>query len=280
MVCDPDMHGENIGVMIVDDQDEQSLDSLDNKNKKECKKAVFAKIDHGRSGTSYFTSANYALHKLAETFDPRGFNYIGLITLNIEEFKKAIDELLNISEEEIEEIIDKRVFTLERLGLDLTELEFRSNTDDQCASCQFDTFDDLKKYYVKNFAQQRNIMRDISNRLGVIAKIKVSDDPQLQEIWRNHDWLWHIRGNDPLEWFLYNDSGRQIANLNPDLLDELIAKNGGMLPPAPTSSEWFLYNDSNEQTTSPNPNLLNELIAKNGGILPPEPTSSIPLIYL
>lgn len=184
---DPDIHDENIGIMIEDG------------------KKVFAKIDHGRSATRFFTSAEDVLIALFGFYYGEHEFYMNL---SIDKFKEAIDQIiLTLSDDNLEKVIDNRLFNLERLGLDIHEIEFvffASSHSGKPEIKTFDTFEALKLNYVERYKQQMEVMKEVSARLEVISKIKYSNDASKQQEWKDGGWLLAIKGDDPLEWFAQN----------------------------------------------------------------------------
>lgn len=184
---DPDIHEENIGIMIEDG------------------KKVFAKIDHGRSATRFFTSAEDALTALFGFYYGEHEFYMNL---SIDKFKEAIDQIiLTFSDDNLERVIDNRLFNLERLGLDIHGVEFLffANSGRNGPEIKtFDTFAALKANYIEQYKQQMEVMKEVSARLELVSKIKYSSDASKQQEWKDGGWILAIKGDDPLEWFAQN----------------------------------------------------------------------------
>ena len=82
MAGEYDFHHENIGIMDVGDNN-----------------YVFAKIDHGWSCSLLFTDPNKMLQSLGNAYVERGYSQY--INFDIDKFMDAIEEIIQISEDEI-----------------------------------------------------------------------------------------------------------------------------------------------------------------------------------
>lgn len=227
-----DMHGSNIGVM------------------QEKGKNVFAKIDHGLSVTQWYADVKTPLEWLSKCLQE---DLEELISLNINLFKEAIDQaLMNLSRDELRNIIGNRIDELKKSGIEIDKLGFYSwgsnqttvyfsvdsvklksgevamlgnKTNDELTEEERKLkhnafYDKLEERYVAMLENQMKVMDDISKRLDIIARIKVSDNPKKQLEWINGNWLVSIKGDDPLDWLL-NNQDPNIKLLNADLIEEL-----------------------------------------------------------
>jgi len=181
-------------------------------------KLVLAKIDHGFTATKVFKDAAEALTFLADTY--KRFEYYDVLRLNVSELKKAAEEIISISDSEIETLIKARVYELKRSGFDIANYRispdyvkgvfFTPTLPDRI----FTTFEELEEYYVNYYKQQINVMRQVRDRLDIIAHI---DGMPIG--WKNGRWLQDIKGDDPIAWTVQH--GKLIEGKNPVVWAEL-----------------------------------------------------------
>ncbi|MFI4984247.1 MAG: tetratricopeptide repeat protein [Rickettsiales bacterium] len=175
-----------------------------------------AKIDHGNSANRFFTDPNIMLHYLANTFDVQ--KYYKIFNLEAKSLKEAINSVVQITNGEIETLINARTYQLKRAGVEINNLSFgiwknSAIYDTNIAHPtihHFGDFNDLAKFLSNSFQAQRNTMVQLSEKLDVISRIVL---PSVQENVKFHqgEWLQKIGGFDPTNWAAVN--GYQITPL-------------------------------------------------------------------
>lgn len=165
-----DYHAGNLGVVskIGDDRKKHN---------------IVVKIDHGRSAMVVSQNEDALISNMIIGLALYGF---GNIPFDVKAFKVAIDEMIKISDEEIENIISSRFDILRKSGFKfagttfMTMLEtFANQTEGRYWKPQLYTVEDdnpesidkLKKQYIDNFKNQKQVMAKLSLRLDLMAKI-------------------------------------------------------------------------------------------------------------
>jgi hypothetical protein len=178
-----DYHGENLGV-------------VDNK---------VVKIDHGRSGMDLFPNEASLRASLARNINLFGY---GNIPLKMGALRASVNEIAKISEDEIAQIVASRIDALKKSGFTLEKEIICYDGSNQKVIHTINSYQDLEKFYVKYYKQQKQTLIDFGESLDIVSKIEYSTDPAKQEQWQNGQWLQDIMGHNPLKWAAFN--GRKI----------------------------------------------------------------------
>jgi uncharacterized protein len=192
---DGDYHGGNLGVV--------------NQNGK----PSIVKIDHGRA--HYFSSNENRLraevcHRLNR------YDYHGL-EFDIRKLKESVDQIINISDEEIENLVKKNSYELKKLGVKLDDsLEFYENSNNtqmmasksgNLSTEQDNRYANMEQNYIRLYKAQKQTFIKLSKNLDIIMKI---DMPQE---WKKRDWIHEVKGEDPIDWAINNQ--KTIQGIEP-----------------------------------------------------------------
>jgi hypothetical protein len=218
-----DAHGENLGV-------------VGNK---------VVKIDHGRSGMSFVTDEKAFMNILEASLGEYDYEDI---PINVGKLKDSVNEILQISEDEIEKIVASRIDNLKKSGFKLEKtITYFSDGDPNPKVQAINSYEELEKFYVDQYKQQQQALQKFSNTLDIISKIECSIDPAQQKDWQNGQWLQDIGEQDPIVWAIENNKNiegkvpliwavennkliegkkpveylREVEASNPDLFEEL-----------------------------------------------------------
>lgn len=185
MLGESDINPNNIGVMIENDV------------------SVYAKIDHGMSAVSFFTSPKTALLSLIANF--KRHKYTDIIPLNLTILGEAIDQICCISDDEIKELVLVKVLLLQQMKIDIKKLFLYESVDlnQKSSQIQFDNFEALANHFAEAFIKQLMIMKAISKQISVITAIDVDSNEKKE--WANGKWLQRINAEEPITWAIKNN---------------------------------------------------------------------------
>ncbi|MDF3047810.1 MAG: hypothetical protein K0R73_928 [Candidatus Midichloriaceae bacterium] len=214
---DGDYHNQNLGVV-----------SKDGKN-------IVVKIDHGKAGMISYESTYHLFERLKQELI--GFGY-SKIPFKITEFKRAIDEMVKISDDEIEAMIDSRIDKLVKAGFKFENTKFISMSgakldpsphvfnggrrDDKDATVEIKNsrdIDKLKKFYLQKFKKNRDLLKEVSIKLEWMSKIEIPEDQ------RSNNLLIQIGGEDPLVYAAkkgFKVDGKDAQEFLPDLMKKQV----------------------------------------------------------
>jgi hypothetical protein len=183
-----DYHGENLGV-------------VDNK---------VVKIDHGRSGMDLFSSEVALRASLSKHINIFGYEKL---PLNIEVLQESVNEISQISSDEIEKIVASRIDALKKSGFILEKEIHYYDGVNQKTTKKIESYKDLEEFYVSYYKQQQQTLKDFGETLDFVSKIEFSTDPAKQKQWQNGQWLQDLRGHTPLKLAVFH--GCKIEGKDP-----------------------------------------------------------------
>jgi hypothetical protein len=197
-----DFKSDNIGVMEVS---EQNADTT---------KKVFAKIDHGFSFCLGYTDPVKCMENFFSDYDR--YSYSKFINVDVSKFKEAIDQILQVSDGEIERLIVANIEKLKNTPGSIKEIRFQYFDDeniDSSKTVRFENFDEVATHYVNITKKQKQAMQGISHILNIIEHI----DPVTEE-WKKRGWLTEKVWLNPVEWAIKNN--KEIAGQDPNIFKD------------------------------------------------------------
>ncbi|MFI4955096.1 MAG: hypothetical protein ACHP9Y_04195, partial [Gammaproteobacteria bacterium] len=160
------------------------------------------------------------------------YKYENTLLIDCHKFKAAVDEVLSVSELEVETFIKAGIYKLHKLGFDITNLHFHYWVNDTIHDHEFSPpryheFSSLiayEDYLLDRMREQRKVFEKLRERLDIISKIDVKDSAFLAGKWlkligRADPIEWAIRhkyliaANDPIVWAI--DNNKLINGFNP-----------------------------------------------------------------
>lgn len=142
-----DYHGDNIG-------------TINNR--------LAAKIDHGMGATNFYTDESALRKDIHNKFSE--FLY-QKIPFNIEKFIIAINQMLCISDETIQEIINSRITNLENAGFVLANFSTYAVLNRKTSRHTFASASDLKAFYIEALIAQKYTMQSLIMSLTIFKDI-------------------------------------------------------------------------------------------------------------
>lgn len=143
---------------------------------------IVNKIDHGRSATTFFSSAKEMHRALQERLNLFGYENI---PMNIISLKNAIDEGLKISEDEIKNLIQARLANLDHIGFDFKNLNLNIYIDNKTIHYKTQTWEERANLYIKLLLAHRKIMEQYSNVLAAA----IAQQNAIVSTWENKRWM-------------------------------------------------------------------------------------------
>jgi hypothetical protein len=204
-----DYHASNIGVLIGEGGRYEAV-----------------KIDHGRSAMYQYSNEQSLIKTLAANF--KEFSY-STMPFNIEKFKEAMKDVTKISEDEISNIVQDRVYQLQKANFKVDDINFSKYignkkeiyiTKTKKPNVRNKTplkslYDDLAKYFEGTLKANLAASKELVKSLEVISKID-KDPRQTDQDYQNFKdkgWLQVIGYEDPVVWARLN--GRKIEGKDP-----------------------------------------------------------------
>jgi hypothetical protein len=187
-----DYHGENLGV-------------VDNK---------VVKIDHGQSGMRFFNNEVALRRSLQNSIYRYGYTKIPLST---EALRNSINEISQISSDEIEKIVASRIDNLKKSGFKLEDNIVYVDGNGREITKRIDSYADLEEFYVTQYKQQQQVLQNFSNTIDIISRIEYSKDPAQQKKWQSGQWIQDIGAEDPVKWAIRNNCKIEGIDLTPQI---------------------------------------------------------------
>lgn len=183
-------------------------------------KLIAAKIDHGRSGLVYYTSVTNCM-TLCPFFDIGAYGIWMLTSVDAGKLKEALDQVLSVSDEEIDSIVSARINELEHSGIDISSIVYPCIVDEkhiQKHHCLDQ--DDLRNYCINFLKHQRSIMTEFSEKLYIVSVMSSKNDEDVAESlrWRTYSWRGAIgSGKDLIDWA--RENGRTLRGTDGRQMD-------------------------------------------------------------
>jgi hypothetical protein len=201
---DSDWHDENLG--LIERNGEPQV----------------VKIDHGHAGEHFTFNEKQIRANLCESLlhtDVVSFRYDN-VKFSIDDFKQGVDEVANISDEEMENIVRHRSYELQRMGFKLDDnvtyaiegdrTKHKLSPADEGEMSDKERmnsrYKNMEANYIELYRRQKEALKDLSKVLEIISKI---DMPQK---WKDRDWI-EISDQDPIRWAVEN--GKTIEGKDP-----------------------------------------------------------------
>lgn len=210
---DMDFNGGNLGLI-----------NQDGKN-------YIAKIDHGRA-CSFFTSEPRLRQSICEHL--KIFCYHNL-NIDANKLKESVDEIITISDEEIEALVKQRAFNLRKTGFVLDDniiyyldgkpakLAPADNTAKTSTQIEESRWKNLEANYVRLYKQQKTTLKALSETLGKII------DSDIPEKLKEKSWIYLLKGENFEKWKKERDKKIQDKENQPLIIDNVNA--GSILTP-------------------------------------------------
>lgn len=180
---------------------------------KEIDRYEAVKIDHGRSATEVYSSEKNAREKLLANF--KNWGYLTM-PFNIEKFKEAMKDVTKISEDEISDIVQDRVYQLQKAKFKIDGIEFRSISDTQLnvffvkakqealqnESVLKSPYDELAQHFERILKTNLASTKELVRSLEVISKIDKlpNQTDKVHQSFKYGGWLTSIEDKDPIVW--------------------------------------------------------------------------------
>lgn len=184
-----DRHAGNSGLMTIDTE------------------RVACKIDHGQSAMNSFTNAmnmwkNFTSYMTNE--------YAKTVSINPEKLRDSLDQMLKISDEEIERFVTARIHLLKKHGIDFTkeplilgifEDSIKHLDNSHMKRVTFKSEKDAVEHYTKLVKQNKKVVKEFrDNFIDVICKM------DMPEKWfKRNKWITEIAQKDPIQWAAENN---------------------------------------------------------------------------
>lgn len=196
------MNLKNFGVMEVNDEAGKTI-------------KVFAKIDHGESGIRFFSKINEMMGRLVQVCHhyQLGCQFVFAIS----KFKEAVDEVLKITDKELETLIMARVHELKRMNVDVKGLSFGTWVE----PVSFTDVRELEQYYTKKYIVHKKTFTNLNKLLSIIEKVA----PTSPE-WQNGQWLTAIPWNNLPQWIIHQSkivASERLEGLNENEIKGLMS---------------------------------------------------------
>jgi len=164
-------------------------------------KNVFAKIDHGQSAQMLSTDGEGVWLKFVNRCI--NFQYIKSMDINITELRESLDQILMITEEELETLLKARFYELKQMGFDPRALNFPD-----CIKINISTSDDsidsVQDAYVEGFKNHWKALKQFRVLAEAVEKM-TPPEGQTKETWQKGAYIDRIRDTNPIVYAIRNN---------------------------------------------------------------------------
>ena len=150
----------------------------------------FAKIDHGRSFERFERNENGVREKILVDRELYKYPYI---SPDARKLNEHIEQMLQVSDEEIENIVANRIDVLEKLQIDPKGIALNESHPSQQSTSIKENLNELKKECISDLKSQKNVMREFAKTLKAVNLMQ-----PVSEQWLKGQWLDDIKGEDPI----------------------------------------------------------------------------------
>ena len=139
------------------------------------KDGTIGKIDHGKSFTAFYKDFSSMIVSTNDTFKEFGYTSAisnGDLIFDAEKYSASLKQMSSqLSEEQIDAIVDQRIDVLRKAGFDPKGLALQSQFgNDAIQTSQPETFEDLGRLFKANIKENQNNMQEIAKQVEIIAK--------------------------------------------------------------------------------------------------------------
>ncbi len=164
-------------------------------------KNVFAKIDHGQSAQMLSTNGETVWINFVNRCI--NFQYIKAMDINITELRESLEQILMITEEELETLLKARFYELKQMGFDPRALNFP-----RCININLSTFDDsidaVQDAYVEGFKNHWKALKQFRVLAEAVEKM-TPPEGQTKETWQKGAYIDYIRDTNPIVYAIRNN---------------------------------------------------------------------------
>ena len=225
---DYDLNAGNVGLMPAQD----GSDSY-----------VLAKIDHGWAGSRKFTKAEIMLQDLATIVLGTGYSYFQKLTIDSKEFRETIKQIIQISDEEIEAFVSRRIDDLKKIGevekvekIPIEGLQMEEWEDDTVHNYNKnlpkhffkEDWEPLAEHFIAFLKNQRQRMLEIGRIMDVICQIDQPKGWHDQTFWiediNQNSWIEDMNNYQQNPYFLALSRELTISGREPGEYEEIEKK--------------------------------------------------------
>ena len=139
------------------------------------KDGTVGKIDHGKSFITFYKDFSSMIVSTNNTFKEFGYTSAisnGNLIFDAEKYSASLKQMSSqLSEEQINAIVDQRIDVLRKAGFDPKGLALQSQFgNDAIQNSQPETFEDLGRIFKANIKENQNNMKEIAKQVEIIAK--------------------------------------------------------------------------------------------------------------
>ena len=185
------------------------------------------KIDHGRSFMTFYKDFSSMIvatnNKFIKEFGYNEAINFGTLNFDIKKYSASLKQMVSqLSEEQIDAIVDQKIDALKKAGFDPKDLQLYSKFDNFDNMKDFpkqtpNSFEDLGKIFKDNIKQNLSNMKEIANQVEIIAKFgDVSQDAYASRAFRDGEWVQSFAESaekDPIKYAIKNNI--KIDGLDP-----------------------------------------------------------------
>lgn len=179
---DTDYHGGNVGVVQKDDI------------------PIAVKIDHGLAGLQTYSSEQAMRADLSRRFLRHGYMDMDsnpVISFDLFKFRDSLIEMLNVSTDEIEQMVSNRFHTLSETGMDFKDNIFLFQKDNEFKEFKVEgqtskeQLEKIREFYVTNAIARKENLQNMVATLDIFAKIDFPPKANMggTQEWINKNWL-------------------------------------------------------------------------------------------
>ncbi len=193
---DIDYHQGNVGVITKEENGEIRY--------------IATKIDHGRSLMNFHPNINTIFSDLSLKIQHYQYAKIDLDPLKL---KESLEQMMQVSLEEIKSLIDARIYNLKKQGFDFKGLDIGYSEGMGwygVGNHQISEAEEAKENFIQRLKDQRKIIQEFCKKLDIIAKITPKVENWLNTFIHRDPILfasqqgYKIEGKDPIAWAIEN----------------------------------------------------------------------------
>jgi len=220
-----DFHDGNLGVV-----------KKDNEN-------IFVKIDHGRSGTMQFENGIDAIQKFTMFFQAKGYTdptALNSYSINPSKFKEALIQMNQITDNEIENLAQQRIYQLQQHGIDFRNLDRTtavSQLNEQIRKSQwaitvkgkenfkvntkthFSNAAEFEEHFIMQIKKQKQAMIEVTDILSLAESLAIKLEASSTKSADEKKWLENFRSNKA-DWLI------ELANNSGPVIEHAIEQEG------------------------------------------------------
>lgn len=182
---DVDFHSKNVGVVAPEEGNK------------------FARIDYGRALCTFYQNPEELILISSKMFREFGYSRDERIKFGVKDFREAIDEIVKISDAEIDNMIDAKIHQLKQIEFEPDKsIAYYDAGEVQRFDLKDNKYGELAQFYKQKLKNQFQTMRAVSKLLTVVEKIDTKDPK-----WKDKQWLEDVGyvGGDPFRYALHEN---------------------------------------------------------------------------